>query len=70
MYYNKLPQKFYALFIELIEIYNHNTRNTKLFTYFIPCINKNFSKNLLFNEGSILWDQINAQFKGMQWALF
>ena len=67
LYHRKLPQKFYAL-SELTEIHNHNTKNIKLLTYFIPCINKNFSKNVLSYRGSIVWGQIDAEFKGMQWV--
>ena len=80
LYYSKLSQTFYALryvydilFIsKLTEIHYHNTRNTKLLTYFIPDINKNFIKNRLSYRGSILWVQINAKFKGrpMQSVLF
>ena len=68
LYHRKLPQKFYASFSTLTEIHNHNTRNTKLLTYFIPRINKNLSKNLLSYRGSILWHQIDAEFKGMHWV--
>ena len=57
LYHSKLPQKFYALCSKLTEIHNHNTRNTKLLTYFIPRINKNFSKYLLSYIGSIIWGQ-------------
>ena len=64
--YSKLPQKIYASLSRLTEIYNHNTRNTKLFTYFISRINKDFTKNLLSYRGSILWGQIDAEFKVMQ----
>ena len=70
LYHSKLPQKFYASFSKLTEIRNHNTRNIKLLTYFIPQINKSFSKNLLSYRGSILWCQIDAKFKGMQWVSF
>ena len=75
LYHRKLPQKFYASFSKLTEIHNHNTRNTKLLTYLhllhIPRINKNFSKNLLSNSRSILvWGQIDAEFKSMQWVSF
>ena len=66
LYHRKLPQKFYASLSELTEIHNHNIRNTKLFTYFIPCINKNFNKNLLFYRGSIVWDQLDTEFKGLK----
>ena len=44
---NCCPQKFYASFNNLTEIHNHITRNTKIFKYFIPRINKIFCKNLL-----------------------
>ena len=70
LYHSKLPQKFYASFSKLSEIHNHNTRNTKLLTYFMPRINTNFSKNFLSYRGFILWGQIAAEFKGMQWILF
>ena len=60
LYHSKLLQKFYASFNKLTEIHNHNTRNTKLLIYFIPHINKNFSKNLLSYRCSILWGQIEA----------
>ena len=70
LYHRKLPQKFYASLSELTEIHNHNTKNTKLLTYFIPRINKNFSKNVLSYRGSIVWGQIDAEFKGMQWVSF
>ena len=70
LYHRKLPQKFYASLSELTEIHNHSTKNTKLLTYFIlvPRINKNFSKNVLSYRGSIVWGQIDAEFKGMQWV--
>ena len=67
LYHSKLPQKFYTLFYKLTEVHNHNTRNRKNFYIFIPCINKNFSKNLSY-RGSILWGQIDAEVKGMQWV--
>ena len=47
----------------------NNTRNTKLLTYFIPRIYKNFSKNLSYRS-SILWGQIDAEFKSIQWVSF
>ena len=53
LYHCKLPQKFYASYSKLTEIHNYKTRNTKLLTYFIPCIYKNFSKDLLSYRGSI-----------------
>ena len=70
LYHLKLPQKFYASFSKLTKNHNYNTKNTKLLTYFIPCINKNFSKNLFSYKGSILCGQIEAKFKGMQWVSF
>ena len=70
LYHSKLPQKVYVSFSKLTEIHNHNNRNTKLLTYFIPRINKNFCKNLLSYRGSIAWGQIDAEFKGMQWISF
>ena len=70
LYHSKLPQKFYASFNKLTEIHNHNTRNTKLFTYFILRIKKNLSKNLLSYRDSILWGQIDAEFKGTQSVSF
>ena len=70
LYNRKLSQKFSASFSKLTEIRNHNTRNTKLLIYFIPRINKNFSKNLLSYRGSIFWGQIDAEFKGIQWLSF
>ena len=66
LYHSKLPEKFYASFTKLTKIHDYNTRNAKLFLCFIPRINKNFSKNLLSYRGSILWGQINAEFKGMK----
>ena len=69
LYNSKLPQKFYASLSKLTEIHNHNTGNIKLLTYFIPRINKNFSKNLFSYRGSILWGQIDAEFKGMHYAV-
>ena len=70
LYHRKLPQKLYASLSKLIEIHNHNTKNTKLHTYFISRINKNFSKNVLSYTGSIVWGQIDAESKGMQWVSF
>ena len=67
---NCCPQKFYILFNSLTEIHNHITRNTKFLKYFIPRINKIFGKNLFPHRGSILWGQIEAEFKGMQWVSF
>ena len=66
LYHNKFPQKVYASFSRLTKIHNCNKKDTKLLTYFITRFNKNFSKNLLFYRSSILWDQIDAEFKGMQ----
>ena len=68
LYHRKLPQKFYAFLSELTEIHNHSTKNTKLLTYFLPRIDKNFSKNVLSYRGSIVWGQIDAEFKCMQWV--
>ena len=70
LYHRKLPQKLYASLSELTEFHNHNTKNTKLVTYFIPRINKNFSKNVLTCRGSIVWGKIDAEFKGMRWVSF
>ena len=68
LYHRKLPQKFYVSFSKLTEIHNYN-----IYIYYIriPHINKNFSKNLLSNSCSILvWGQIDAEFKSMQWVSF
>ena len=54
----------------MTEIHNHNTRNTKFLTYFIPLIYKNFSKNYFSFRDCILCGQIDAEFKGMQWVSF
>ena len=69
-YSSKFSQTFYSSFSKLTEIHNHNTKNTKLLTYFIPRINKNFSKNFFSYRGSILLGQIDAKFKGTQWVFF
>ena len=47
LYHSKLPQKFYASINKSTKIHNYSARKTKPLTYFIPRINKNFSKNFL-----------------------
>ena len=65
LFRNQLPQIFYASFCKPIKIHDHNMRNTKFLTYFIPCINKNFSKNLSY-RGSKLRYHIDIELKSMQ----
>jgi len=65
-----LPSIYNGLFQRSSDLHNYNTRYVSNQNYFIPSVHSNIGKKLISYKGTVIWREINAEYKNLPFHHF